>query len=220
MLFIVYFEVKKLREVKKKSPVPIYGFAAVWLVYSLFFPLYRLWHFIILAVISVIAYFVLSKLFPGTVEYIEEPKTTGVPDHDALLKEGEIAVSEMKRLRDSIADTEIKTKTTRIIELTDKIFQDLLEDPNDYKMIKRFSGYFLPTTIKLLNAYDRMSDIDIDGENINATKQKIAEILDTTITAYEKQYDALFANQALDIETVIIVLDNMLKKEGLGGSDF
>jgi len=99
-----------LREVKKKSPVPIYGFAAVWLVYSLFFPLYRLWHFIILAVISVIAYFVLSKLFPGTVEYIEEPKTTGVPDHDALLKEGEIAVSEMKRLRDSIADTEIKTK--------------------------------------------------------------------------------------------------------------
>lgn len=220
MIFIVYFEVKKLREVKKKSPIPIYGFAAVWLIYCLFFPLYRLFHFIILAVISVIAYFVLSKLFPGTVEYIEEPKTTGMPDHDALLKEGEIAITEMKRLRDSIADPEIKAKTERIIELTDKIFKDLLEDPNDYKMIKRFSEYFLPTTIKLLNAYDRMSDINIDGENINATKQKITDILDTTITAYEKQYDALFANQALDIETDIIVLENMLKKEGLGGSDF
>ena len=209
-----------MREVKKKSPIPIYGFAAVWLIYCLFFPLYRLFHFIILAVISVIAYFVLSKLFPGTVEYIEEPKTTGMPDHDALLKEGEIAITEMKRLRDSIADPEIKAKTERIIELTDKIFKDLLEDPNDYKMIKRFSEYFLPTTIKLLNTYDRMSDINIYGENINATKQKITDILDTTITAYEKQYDALFANQALDIETDIIVLENMLKKEGLGGSDF
>ena len=95
-----------------------------------------------------------------------------------------------------------------------------MDDPNDYKMIKRFSNYFLPTTIKLLNAYDRMSEINIDGENISATKQRINEILDTTITAYEKQYDALFANQALDIETDIIVLENMLKKEGLSSSDF
>lgn len=87
-------------------------------------------------------------------------------------------------------------------------------------MIKRFSTYFLPTTIKLLNAYDRMGDINAYGDNINATKQRITDILDTTIKAYEKQYDALFANQALDIETDITVLENMLKKEGLSGSDF
>ena len=87
-------------------------------------------------------------------------------------------------------------------------------------MIKRFSSYFLPTTIKLLNAYDRMSDINVDGENISATKKRITDILDTTVAAYEKQYDALFANQALDIETDIIVLENMLKKEGLSGRDF
>ena len=95
-----------------------------------------------------------------------------------------------------------------------------MEDPGDYKIIKRFSNYFLPTTIKLLNAYDRMGEINIDGENIRATKQRITDILDTTVTAYEKQYDALFANQALDIETDIIVLEKMLKKEGLSGSDF
>ena len=209
-----------LREVRKKSPIPIYGIAAVWLIYCLFFPLYKLIHFIILAVLSVAAYFILSKIFPGTVEYVEEPVSTGLPDHDALLGEGKTAVSEMKRIRDSITDTAVKAKTDRLIELTEKIFADLVDDPNDYKMIKRFSNYFLPTTIKLLNAYDRMSEINIDGENISATKQRINEILDTTITAYEKQYDALFANQALDIETDIIVLENMLKKEGLSSSDF
>ena len=209
-----------MREVRKKSPIPIYGLAAVWLLYCLIFPLYRLWHFIILAIISVIAYFVLSKLFPGTVEYIEEPKTTGNTEHDALLKEGETAVLEMKRIKASVSDTAVKAKIDRLIDLTDRIFKDLLEDPGDYKMIKRFSNYFLPTTIKLLNAYDRMGEINIDGENIRATKQRITEILDTTIAAYEKQYDALFANQALDIETDIIVLENMLKKEGLSASDF
>ena len=209
-----------MREVRKKSPIPIYGLAAVWLLYCLIFPLYRLHHFIILAVISVIAYFTLSKLFPGTVEYIEEPKTTGNTEHDALLKEGETAVLEMKRIKASVSDTAVKAKIDRLIDLTDRIFKDLLEDPGDYKMIKRFSNYFLPTTIKLLNAYDRMGEINIDGENIRATKQRITEILDTTIAAYEKQYDALFANQALDIETDIIVLENMLKKEGLSASDF
>lgn len=210
-----------MREVRKKSYIPIYGVAAVCLIYCLFFPLYKLFHFIILAVLLVLSYFVLSKIFPGTVEYIEEPVTTGNPEHDALLEEGKKAVSEMKRIKDSIADTAVKAKVDRLIELTDKIFADLKDDPNDYKMIKRFSNYFLPTTIKLLNAYDRMGEINVNGENINATKQRINEILDTTVTAYEKQYDALFANQALDIETDIIVLENMLKKEGLSsGTDF
>lgn len=209
-----------MREVRKKSVVPIYGLAAVWFIYCLVFPLYRLLHFIILAVLSAVAYFVLSKLFPGTVEYVEEPKTTGNPEHDALLKEGEQAVLEMKRIKASITDAEVKSKIDRLTDLTDKIFKDLLEDPGDYKIIKRFSNYFLPTTIKLLNAYDRMGEINIDGENIRATKQRITDILDTTVTAYEKQYDALFANQALDIETDIIVLEKMLKKEGLSGSDF
>ncbi|MBQ9858272.1 MAG: 5-bromo-4-chloroindolyl phosphate hydrolysis family protein [Oscillospiraceae bacterium] len=210
-----------MREVRKKSYIPIYGVAAVCLIYCLFFPLYKLFHFIILAVLLVLSYFVLSKIFPGTVEYIEEPVTTGNPEHDALLEEGKKAVSEMKRIKESITDTAVKAKVDRLIELTDKIFADLKDDPNDYKMIKRFSNYFLPTTIKLLNAYDRMGEINVNGENINATKQRINEILDTTVTAYEKQYDALFANQALDIETDIIVLENMLKKEGLSSaSDF
>ena len=126
----------------------------------------------------------------------------------------------MKRLKTSIGDKAVSAKVDRIIELTEKIFADLLDDPSDYKMIKRFANYFLPTTIKLLNAYDRMDSLGVDGENISATRQKITDILDTTIAAYEKQLDALFANQALDIETDITVLEGMLKKEGLSESDF
>lgn len=215
-----------MREIRKKSVVPVYGFAAVWVIYCLFFPLYRLWNFIVLAVVSIVAGAVTSKLFPGKVEYIQDPEpepepvTTGIPEHDALLREGEAAVSEMNRLKSSISDKAISSKIDRLIELTGKIFNDLKDDPSDYKMIKRFANYFLPTTLKLLNAYDRMDALGVDGENISATKQRIGDILDTTIIAYEKQLDALFANQALDIETDITVLENMLKKEGLSGSDF
>ena len=71
--------------------------------------------------------------------------------------------------------------------------------------------------MKLLNAYDRMSGQG-EGENVSATLDRIRDILDTTAAAYRKQYDALFANEALDIETDITVLESMLKREGLAGS--
>ena len=76
-------------------------------------------------------------------------------------------------------------------------------------------NYYLPTTIKLLNAYDRMDSQGIEGENIDKSLKSITEMLDAAISAYKKQLDSLFANQALDIETDIAVMNAMLNREGL-----
>jgi len=212
-----------LREVKKRSVVPVYGFAAVWLLYCLLFPLYRLWHFAVLAGVSMAVYFILRAVFPGTVEYVEEepePVTTGNEEIDALLREGDAAVSELKRLRGSIKNESVRSKVDELIGLTDRIFKDVVEDPSDYKQVRRFADYFLPTTLKLLNAYDRFDGMGELGENTSGTVRRIEDILDTTVEAYRKELDALFANQALDIETDISVLEAMMKKEGLSGEDF
>ena len=78
-------------------------------------------------------------------------------------------------------------------------------------------NYYLPTTIKLLNAYDRMSAQGIEGENLSKSMNSINEMLDAAIEAYKKRLDSLFANQALDIETDIQVMNTMLAREGLTG---
>ena len=96
----------------------------------------------------------------------------------------------------------------------------LADDPGSYSTVKRCSDYFLPTTTKLLEAYENMLAQNVSGENISGTMDRIDSILDTTITAYEKQLDALFANQALDIETDITVLQSMMKSQGLSDTDF
>ncbi len=44
-------------------------------------------------------------------------------------------------------------------------------------------------------------------------------MLDTAIDAFKKQLDSLFANQALDIETDISVMNQMLAREGLSDDD-
>ena len=149
-----------------------------------------------------------------------EKKSYG-PEIDPIVEEGNRALSEMGRLYLSIKDPEIKGKINELMRVTDKITQDAITDPSDIPQIKKFMNYYLPTTIKLLNAYDRMSAQGIEGENLDKTMNSINAMLDDAIAAYKKMLDSLFANQALDIETDIEVMNTMLAREGLsGGKDF
>ena len=117
----------------------------------------------------------------------------------------------------SIKDPEVRTKINELMRITDKIKQDAIEDPSDIPQIKKFMNYYLPTTIKLLNAYDRMSSQGIEGENLDKSMKNINEMLDAAIEAFKKRLDSLFENQALDIETDIAVMNQMLAREGLSG---
>ena len=143
------------------------------------------------------------------------------PEVDPIVEEGNRALSEMGRLYMSIKDTEVRGKINELMRITDKITQDAISDASDIPQIKKFMNYYLPTTIKLLNAYDRMSAQGIEGENLDKTMNSINTMLDDAILAYKKMLDSLFANQALDIETDIEVMNTMLAREGLtGNKDF
>ena len=212
-----------LRKIRKRSPLPLYLTAAVWAVLCMVLPLYKLSSCFILLVAGIVSYVGFSRIFPGktrTENLPAEPVRTGDARLDALMAEGETAVAEMKRLRSSIRNAAVCTSIDQLIELTGKIFQDLVDDPADYSQVRRFSNYFLPTTLKLLHAYDRMAAQEIHGQNIAGSMDRIQNILAATVEAYRKQLDSLFANQALDIETDITVLETMLKREGLADSDW
>lgn len=146
-----------------------------------------------------------------------EKKSYG-PRIDPIMEEGNRALAEMGRLYASIQDSEVRQKINEIMRITDKIMQDAIQDPADVPQIKKFMNYYLPTTIKLLNAYDRMGLQGIEGENVDKSMKNINEMLDTAIVAYKKRLDSLLANQALDIETDIAVLNTMLERDGLTGS--
>ena len=146
------------------------------------------------------------------------PKKSYGPEIDPVVAEGNRALSEMGRLYMSIKDPEVRKKINEIMRITDKIMQDAIADPSDIPQIKKFMNYYLPTTIKLLNAYDRMSSLGIEGENLDKSMQNINEMLDAAIEAYKKRLDSLFEDQALDIETDIEVMNTMLAREGLSGN--
>jgi len=213
-----------MKKVKRHpSAIPLYGAAAAFVLYALIFPMYNWTHYSLIITAGLVVCVILRAIFPDRVEVIEVPAesvTTGDADIDALLREGEIAVAEMKKLHDAIAEQSVRSEIAAIIDVTDKIFKDVIDDPTDYRAVRRFADFYLPTTMKLLYAYERFGRGGATGESIDATLARIEEALRQIHASYEKQYDALFKNQALDIETDIMVLEALLKRDGLLASEF
>lgn len=216
--------------VTKKSVASYYLVAGLWLLWAFFGKLYRVSDFVLAAVMSVVV-FVLGKIiWPDkkwtTPEKAEEktaekeekkPESTGNPEVDALLAERDKAVSEMRRLNDAIRDETISAQIDRLESTTQKIVKQVADNPAKLPQIRKFMNYYLPTTLKLLNAYDRMDAAGVSGTNIDGTKGKIEDMMETICTAFDKQLDALFGEEALDISTDITVMEQMLAREGLGG---
>jgi hypothetical protein len=149
----------------------------------------------------------------------EKPReeTTGNAELDKMLKDGRMAIAEMKRLDDNIADPGISADIVRLEQVSEKIFEEVKRDPKKLPKIRRFMDYYLPTTLKLLNSYDRMSGAGISGENIDTTLAKVEGMMRTVVAAFEKQLDNLYGAEAMDISTDITVLETMMAREGLVG---
>ena len=225
--------------VKKRSVLPVYLIGATWLLWSLFGSLYRPTHYIMAALASLVAYYVGKMIFPDKGYEVKEspqaaprpqaqpqtaprqeekkPQSTGNPEIDALLVERGRAVSEMRRLNDSIKDPKISAQITHLETTTGKIIDAVVEKPSKLPQIRKFMNYYLPTTLKLLNAYDRMDAAGVSGANIDGTTGKIGDMLDTVCTAFTRQLDDLYGEEAMDVSAEIKVMEQMLAQEGLGG---
>ncbi|MGM9578381.1 MAG: 5-bromo-4-chloroindolyl phosphate hydrolysis family protein [Evtepia sp.] len=227
----------------KKHPVaPIYAVALVWVVFTLVHPLYRVSDYVSVILLSAVVFLVAKGIWP-TVEYElpdpepaqpeekaeeaqekEEPEeasqekaSTGDPKIDALIQEKDRAISEMRRLNDAIADETISAQIDQLEDITGKIIDQVIEHPEKQPQIRKFLIYYLPTTLKILNAYDRMGSTGVTGENIGGTMEKIETMMGTIVLSFQKQLDALFRDEAMDIASDITVMENMLAQEGLGG---
>lgn len=220
-----------MKTTRQKRAAPFYAAAAVWLAYALVLPLYEPLHYALAAGASLLAFAAAALYRGGPVgeeagkappEKAEEPiekkpASTGNPELDKMVRDGEMAIREMKRLDENIADPGISADIVRLEQVSAKIFEEVRRSPQKLPQIRRFMDYYLPTTLKLLNAYDRMSGTGVSGENIDTTLAKVEGMMRTIVSAFEKQLDALYGADALDISTDITVLENMMAREGLTG---
>ena len=144
---------------------------------------------------------------------------TGDAAIDKMLDDEELAIAEMRRLDDNIEDEKMSAQIVHLEEVTERIVNYVVEHPDKKSQVRRFFNYYLPTSIKLLNSYDRMDDAGIAGTNIDGTKGQVEDMMDKALEAFDRQLDALYADEAMDVASEVKVMESLLNQEGLAGTD-
>lgn len=220
----------EMKEKKIPSAVSYYVVAAASIFWAMSLPLYEVAHFVSFGIVMLLLFITSWQIWPKKIQVemkvkkVEDKKakeeekkiaSTGDPEIDKMIEDKTLALLEMKRLDANIINEKISNQIVHLQDVTDKIVARVVENPSKKKQVRRFFNYYLPTTIKLLNAYDRMDEAGISGINIDGTKGKIEEMMETAVDAYDKQLDYLYKDEALDISTDITVMENLMKSEGL-----
>lgn len=151
-----------------------------------------------------------------------QPDTPKEPG-DRLSKvtaEGQAYLKALRDANEAIPGEVISSKLDRLETIIEKIFDVIDRHPSQLDDTERFMEYYLPTTVKLVNAYRDFDRVGIDGDNISMAKTEVEATLDTINQAFEQLLDGLYQDEAFDISTDATVLQTMLKKDGYVNSDF
>jgi len=132
-----------------------------------------------------------------------------------VLDKGEQFVAQLRRCNDRIPCQVISQKISRMETIVERIFDRVEAKPELVPDVKKLMDYYLPMTVKLLNAYADMDAQPVQGETIQSSKKEIEDTLDTLNLAYENLLDDLFEETAMDVSSDISVLQTLLAQEGL-----
>lgn len=137
------------------------------------------------------------------------------PQVQEVLDRGNAFLEELRRCNDAIPGEEISQKISHMELIVERIFDRAEEHPEIVPDLKKLMDYYLPMTVKLLNAYAEMDAQPVQGDTILASKREIEGTLDTLNMAFEKLLDSVFEDTAMDISSDISVLNTLLAQEGL-----
>lgn len=138
-----------------------------------------------------------------------------------VIEEGNAYIEQIRKSNDAIPGVEISNKMYHLENVIKRIFKRVEQHPELIDDLHKFMDYYLPTTVKLLQAYEELDKQDVEGDNIIMAKKEIENTLDTINEAFENLLDSFFRDTAWDVATDISVLKTMLAQEGLtGGKDF
>jgi hypothetical protein len=146
---------------------------------------------------------------------VQEPIKTDNPELKAMIEEGNKCICQLRAMNDVIEGEVISQKLYQLENLLKEIFEQIKVHPEQMDEMHKFMDYYLPTTIKLVKAYEEFDRVSVPGEDILSAKAEIEKTLDTINMAFAELLNKLFRDRAFDAATDAQVLKTMLAREGL-----
>lgn len=156
---------------------------------------------------------------PGSKPEKPAAKATAPVPEEAAGRKAYPEETRIRQLNDSIQDEYVSQRMERLEDLTHQILSYADEHPEKEPQLRQFRNHYLPKTFSILESYARMERSGVEGGNIAAAMKDVEEIMDKLVQGFEKQLDALFDSEAMDVTSDITVLENMMRMEGLSDLD-
>lgn len=148
---------------------------------------------------------------------INKPELT--PKAQEVLSEGEAHVKTLSTLIGTLTPAAAET-TNSLIKTSYLIFDNVQKHPANAQMLDRFTDFYLPTAIKLVQKHAEFQKQNAGGDQTKRALQEIEDSLATLKKGFDQLLDNLNNETARDVRSDISVLNTMLRQEGLLGKDF
>lgn len=141
-------------------------------------------------------------------------------EQEAMVAVGKEYIRQIRAANDAIPGAEISEKLDKLEQVTAKVFWYVEQHPEKLSDIQNFMSYYLPTTLKLVNAYREFGEKTEQSQEIQYAQSEILHILDTINLAFANLLNSLYEEDLLDITTDIATLEKVLAQDGLTGTEF
>ena len=132
-----------------------------------------------------------------------------------MKKNGIEYLHQIRMVNDALPEEAISNKLDQLEMICRKIFDYVEKHPNKLPQIRKLMSYYLPMTLKLVEAYEQLEAHRVQSASIEESKAEIHSALDKIILAFENLFDRLLENERMDLSADISVLETMLAQEGL-----
>ena len=144
----------------------------------------------------------------------KEPEMAGDDDCESVIREGREALRSIRHANDLIPDPALSAQIDSIEQSCSQILSILEQRPTLLPQLRTFLRYYLPTTLKLLDARARLEHT-ANTPKAREVRTRISEALGVIDKAFQRQVEALDEYRFIDLESEMDVLRDMLRSDGL-----
>ena len=131
-----------------------------------------------------------------------------------VIRAGRDAMRRIRAANDIIADEALSAQIDSIEASCAQILSILEQRPQLLTQLRTFLRYYLPTTLKLLDARAKLENT-ASTPKAREVRARISEAVGAIDKAFLKQVEALDAYRFIDLESEMDVLRDMLRADGL-----
>ena len=150
--------------------------------------------------------------------HTQEPSIDENADVSDVIRAGYSAMRRIREANDIIKDEALSAQIDSIENSCSQILSILEQRPNLLAQLRTFLRYYLPTTLRLLEARAKLEN-SANTRKAREIRTRISEAVGVIDKAFLKQLEALDAYRFLDLESEMDVLRDMLKADGLINED-